>query len=105
VQYITLLITLPMTAFAVLFAVSNPQDAELYLFPGDTAHAVPMYFLGLGLLVGGFFLGAFFVGLHTQKTQFRYWREKARAEKLEKELDDLHQKNDTSDFRQLLDKK
>jgi hypothetical protein len=105
VQYITFLITLPMTVFAVLFAVSNPQDAQLYLFPGDEVHAVPMYWLGLGLLVGGFFLGAFFVGLHAQKTQFRYWREKARAEKLEKELDALHQKSDTSEFRQLLDRK
>ena len=53
---------------------------------------VPLSLLGLGLLGAGFFLGALFVWLHSQKTRFRYWRESRRSARLKKELDALSAK-------------
>jgi uncharacterized integral membrane protein len=97
VNYLTLLITLPLTIFSVLFVVSNTGSISLYLYPGAPEQQVPIYLLGMVLLGGGFFLGALFVGLHAQKTTILYWREQQRAARLEKELDELQVKKDAAE--------
>lgn len=91
-QYITLIITLPLTVFAVLFVLSNPDSVTLYLWPEDQdfSYAAPLWQVGLGLLGGGFFLGALFVWLLSQKMRFRYWQESRKSARLEKELEQLH---------------
>lgn len=96
-NYLTLLITLPLTVFCILFVVSNTGDVSLFLYPGAPERQVPLYLLGMVLLGGGFFLGALFVGLHAQKTTVLYWREKQRAARFEKELDDLHAKKNADE--------
>jgi uncharacterized membrane protein YciS (DUF1049 family) len=91
-QYLTLLITLPITVFAVLLVLSNSAAVTLYLLPDDAAFAVtlPLWQIALGLLGGGFFLGALFVWLLHQKARFRFWQESRKAARLEKELEKLH---------------
>lgn len=91
-QYLTLIITLPLTVFAVLIVLSNSAEVTLYLLPDDTVFAVtlPLWQAALGLLGGGFFLGALFVWLLHQKARFRFWQESRKAARLEKELEKIH---------------
>jgi uncharacterized membrane protein YciS (DUF1049 family) len=91
-QYLTLLITLPITVFAVLLVLSNGTAVTLHLLPDDAVFAVtlPLWQIALGLLGGGFFLGALFVWLLHQKVRFRFWQESRKAARLEKELEKLH---------------
>lgn len=90
--YLTLLITIPLTIFAVLFAISNDGDVALGLWPFDGRYTLPVWLFGLGLLGSGFFLGALFVWLLAQKTRFRYWQESRKSARLEKELEAIHAK-------------
>ncbi len=83
---ITLLITLPLTVFSVLFALSNRQDVAVSLWPLMETYSLPLWLLGLGLLGVGFFLGAAFVAIPAQRLRFRLWREKNRADRLEKDM-------------------
>ncbi|HEX2751784.1 MAG TPA: LapA family protein [Alphaproteobacteria bacterium] len=91
-QYITLLITLPLAIVSVLVVLANPEPATVFLWPEDDVLklTVPMWQLSVGLLFAGFFLGALFVWLHSQKTRFRYWAAARKSARLEKELEDLH---------------
>lgn len=91
-QYITLLITLPLAVVSVLVVLANPEPATVFLWPEDDVLklTVPMWQLSVGLLFSGFFLGALFVWLHSQKTRFRYWQEARKSARLEKELEELH---------------
>lgn len=91
-QYLTLLITLPLTVFAVLVVLSNGSDVTVFLLPDDKDFALtlPLWQVALGLLGGGFFLGALFVWLLHQKARFRYWQESRKTARLEKELEKLH---------------
>lgn len=91
-SYLTLLITIPLTIFAVLFAVSNDSDVTVRLWPLEGAHDMPVYALGLGMLISGFLLGALFVSILAQKTRFLFWKEQRKRARLEKELDSLHTK-------------
>lgn len=91
-QYLTLLITLPLTVFAVLLVLSNSAEVTLYILPDekDFALTVPVWQAALGLLGGGFLLGALFVWILHQKARFRYWQESRKTARLEKELEKLH---------------
>lgn len=91
-QYLTLLITLPLTLFAILIVLSNGGDVTLYLLPDDKEFSMtlPLWQVTLGLLGGGFFLGALFVWTLHQKARFRYWQESRKCARLEKELEKLH---------------
>lgn len=91
-QYLTLLITVPLALFSVLFVLANGDAVTFYLWPEDDllSMTLPGWQFGLGMLFGGFFLGALFVSLLAQKTRFRYWQESRKATRLEKELEALH---------------
>jgi len=88
-RYLTYIITVPLTVFSALFAFSNTDMTTLSLWPGDEtfSYTAPMWAFGLGLLGGGFFLGALFVSILHQKARFRYWRQSRRLARLEKEID------------------
>lgn len=96
--YITLFITVPLTLFAVLFAVSNTGDVSVSLQPFEESLTLRIYALGLGMLAIGFFLGALFVGLHSQKMRLQGWKQKRRAERLEKEIDALREKTASTEI-------
>ncbi len=96
--YITLFITVPLTLFAVLFAVSNTGDVTVTLLPFDGKLTLGVYELGLGMMGIGFFFGALFVGIHSQKVRLNAWKQKRRAERLEKEIDGLREKESSKEI-------
>jgi len=91
--YLTLLITIPLTLFALSFAIENEADVILGLWPLEQKLTLQTWQFGLGMLGAGFLSGALFVWLLSQKTRFLYWKESRRAARLEKELGDLHAKH------------
>lgn len=90
--WLTLIITLPLTAFAVLFAASNSQTVDIFLWPFEGKLNWPLSMTGLCLLAAGFFCGALFVWIVSQKMRFLLWQETRRADRLEKEIDALNKK-------------
>lgn len=92
-KYLTWLITIPLTIFTVLFAVSNPAEVSVGIWPLEETRNIPAWLLGLGMGGVGFFLGALFVWILAQRTHFRYWQEQRRAARLEKELEALQAKH------------
>lgn len=91
-QYLTLLITLPLTVIAVLVVLSNGADVSLHFFPDDKTFTLtaPLWQIVLGFLLAGFLFGALFVWILHQKARFRYWQESRKTVRLEKELEKLH---------------
>jgi uncharacterized integral membrane protein len=87
-RYLALLITVPLTLCAVVFALSNTAIVS-FSFPPFESFSVPLNLLGLCLAGGGFFFGALFVWLHAQKTRIECWKQTRRADRLEKEIDAL----------------
>ena len=76
----------PLVVLLALFALSNPQDIELRLWPFDVSWAVP---LGVAMLILsgiGFLLGALLVWTTTLKLRRRNARLHQAAKLLEGEL-------------------
>ena len=90
--WLSLIITIPLTIFAVLFAVSNAQVVPVALWPFEGTIDWPLSAVGLVLMLSGFLCGAVFVWMQAQKTRFKLWQETKRADRLEKELDLAHKK-------------
>lgn len=84
----TICITLPLTLFALSFALSNGAPVTVALWPFEPAApaAFKLGVLGVAMLGLGFFAGAVFVGLFSQGYRLNAWREKRRADRLEKDL-------------------
>lgn len=95
-NYILLIITVPLTLFALAFAASNAQDVTVRLMPFSETWTAPLGLVALGMMGAGFFFGALFVWMHGHKARFRHWRDARRADRLEKELTALQAKNGTS---------
>ena len=91
-NYLLLLLTVPLTLFAVAFAVSNAQDVTVMLLPFEGELKVPLAVLTLGMMGAGFFFGAFFVWMHGHRVRLSNWKNARRADRLEKELTVLQQK-------------
>lgn len=84
----TAFITLPLTVFALSFALSNSLPVGVSLWPLSLAAtpAPSLGVLGVVLLGGGFFFGAVFAGLWSQQWRYRAWQQQRRAERAEREL-------------------
>lgn len=95
-SYLTLVITIPLTVFAILFAVSNSADVTVGLWPFEKEYTLSVWTFGLAMLGAGFFLGSLFVWILSQKTRFQCWKESRRAARLEKELEALNRKQAAS---------
>jgi uncharacterized membrane protein YciS (DUF1049 family) len=94
--YLTLIITIPLTLFALAFAASNSASVKFGLWPLDQTWDVPLSILGLGMLGLGFLSGAMFVWIMYQRLRFRHWQHTRKISRLEKELDVLNRKADES---------
>lgn len=86
-KYITWIITLPLTALAVIFAAGNTQYVPLYLSPFDEPVQTRLYMIGLAMLGIGFLCGALFVWLNSLKLNVKYRSEQKRADRLDRELE------------------
>lgn len=84
----TVFITLPLTLFALSFALSNslPVGVSVWPFTFSATPALSLGLIGVVLLGSGFFFGALFVGLWSQHWHFRAWQYQRRAERAEREL-------------------
>jgi uncharacterized membrane protein YciS (DUF1049 family) len=92
-NYLLLLITIPLTLFAVAFAVANTHDVTVHFEPFLKATLVePLGTVALGMMGAGFFFGALFVWMYTHRLRFRHWRQSRHVARLEKELDVLQKK-------------
>ena len=81
------LITIPIIVVCVFWAVSNRQDIEIIFSPLHDPVTMPVYFLILGALALGFFVGATscwfsMSGLRKQKRE-----QKKEIKQLKKDLD------------------
>jgi uncharacterized membrane protein YciS (DUF1049 family) len=90
--YLTLIITIPLTLFALAFAASNSASVKFGLWPLDQTWELPLSILGLAMLGMGFLSGATFVWIIYQRLRFRHWQHGRKIARLEKELDTLNQK-------------
>ena len=90
--YLTLIITIPLTLFALAFAASNSASVKFGLWPLDQTWDAPLSILALGMLGLGFLSGATFVWIMYQRLRFRHWQHTRKISRLEKELDGLTQK-------------
>lgn len=90
----TLFITLPLTLFALSFALSNslPVGVSLWPFTFGATPALSLGLLGVVLLGSGFFFGAVFVGVWSQHWRFRAWQQQRRAERSERALEAFEKK-------------
>lgn len=86
-RYLSWLLTLPLTALAISFAVSNLTPVQLALWPLVGTLEAPAFTLVLITLVVGFFAGGLTVwlGQHAHRRAAR--QHQARADRLQKELD------------------
>jgi len=85
-SYLTVIITLPVTLFLVWFSIANTGDVTLSLWPVDGALTVGLSFFAAALVLSGFFLGSLFVALLSQRTRLKYWQEKRKNARLEKDI-------------------
>ncbi len=86
-RYLSWIVTLPLTALAISFAVSNLTPVQLALWPLVGSVEVPAFTLVLVTLVVGFLAGGVtvWVGQHRHRKSSR--QHQARADRLQKELD------------------
>jgi uncharacterized integral membrane protein len=68
--------TIPITLFTITFSVSNKHIIEVFLWPLPGLIELPVYILGLSILVTGFIFG-YLVGWF--RASFTNWRNKKRV--------------------------
>lgn len=88
-RYLSWILTLPLTAVAISFAVSNMMPVQIGLWPFVGTLEVPAFALVLVTMVAGFLAGGVTVwfGQHGHRKAER--QHQARADRLQKELDAL----------------
>lgn len=81
-RYLSWIITIPIAALAISFAVSNRDSVVLTIWPLPFSIAVPLYLAVLGTFVLGFLVG----GVVAWANQHRYRRDARRHAKRLREL-------------------
>lgn len=100
-NFLGLIITVPLTVFAVLFAVSNGGEVRVSLWPLEQIFVTRASILGLVMMALGFFAGAVLVALQAQKTRFAFWRERRKTMRLEKQIENAQNKEkEAASFRE-----
>ena len=92
--FTTVFITLPLTLFALSFALSNDLPVGVTLWPFNFAAtpAPSLGLLGVVLLGGGFFFGAVFAGVWSQHYRYRAWQLRRQLDRAERALAELEAK-------------
>ncbi len=85
-KHISWIITLPLLAIAVIFAVNHRQTVEIDLWPLPLAVDPPMYLIVLGAIFVGFVLGGGVVWWSQGRNRRRAREFRVRAQEAEYEL-------------------
>lgn len=80
------LLTIPLTAVIVLFAVFNRQDVDLVLWPFSTVVRLPVFLLALGTAGIGLVIGAFLLWIPLLRWRHRANANQRRIAELEEDL-------------------
>lgn len=91
-KYLSWIITLPLLAIAVIFAVNHRQTVTIDLWPLPLAVEPPMYLIVLGAIFVGFLLGGGVVWWSQGRNRRRARDHRARAEEAEHELNVVQSK-------------
>ena len=89
IKIINLVITVPLTLFVLLFAVSNTQDVTVSLNLIGLDTTLPLYIISLGLMAAGFICGCVLVWLNLYGYRIKYWSLSRKNAKLEGEIENL----------------
>ena len=91
-KHLSWLVTVPITAIVVIFAVANRMPVEIDLFPLPWSPVLPAYLLVLGSLFLGFLVGAGVAWLAAGPKRRRLRRRAAAADALAREVDELRRR-------------
>jgi uncharacterized integral membrane protein len=97
VKHLSWIITVPLLAIAVIFAVNHRQTVEIDLWPLPIAVAPPFYLIVLGAIFVGFLLGGLVVWWSQGRHRRRERRERVRAQEAEHELEVTRRKLEQAD--------
>jgi len=92
VKRLSWIVTLPITAVAVVFAVANRQSVTLELWPFGISITLPLFLLVLASLLIGFLLGALVLWLSSGRARARTRAAASKSSDLERELAQLRRK-------------
>jgi len=82
-RFLSLLITLPLSVFVILFAVSNTQNATVNFNILDAHFTLPQYGITLGMMALGFIAGSLLVWLNLYHYRIRYWQTQKKLQRYE----------------------
>lgn len=93
-KIISLFITVPLSLFVLLFAVSNTHSVEVSFDIVELSVQTSLYIIGLGLMAIGFLVGCILVWLNLYGYRIKYWRVKRQNTRLEDEMTRLKNEHD-----------
>ena len=96
-RYIAWTLTLPILLVAALFAISNREDLPVGLWPLPQEFLVPGYLMVLLPLAAGLLIGGAVVWLGSMKYRRLARRRGSRLRALNRELDEMRQKQQARD--------
>jgi uncharacterized integral membrane protein len=85
-KFLSWLITVPLIAICVFFAVSNRQDVAIDLWPTGYVVNAPLYLVSLGCTLLGFTVGALLFWLRSLPARLQRHMLNKQVEKLKQEL-------------------
>ncbi|MDG2284697.1 MAG: LapA family protein [Alphaproteobacteria bacterium] len=94
------IVTLPITAVAVLFAVSNRHEVKVEFWPLPGTLDLPLYIIGLVTMLVGFLIGGVIAWVGAGESRHRARAAERDARNLETKLSDA--RNQTEKMRAML---
>jgi len=88
-RHLSWIVTVPLALLAMSFAVSNRHAVSIGLWPLPDIVELPAFLLVLGPMLLGFLAGGFTVWLDAHRHRRAARLERARADRLEKEIGSL----------------
>lgn len=91
-SFIRWILALPIIVGAVLFALAHPDTVSVTWNPFEPPVNLPLYFVALIFLGGGFLLGTFVAWLSMSSVRQDRRRQRKEIKKLEKDIDEANKK-------------
>jgi len=91
-SFIRWILALPIIVGAILFALAHPNHVSVTWSPFEPPIDLPLYFVALMFLGGGFLLGTFVTWLGMGSVRQDRRRQKKEIKNLEKDIDEANKK-------------